>query len=244
MHARRLCFSVVAALWSLLAPLTGDAKEQQLPADGACEAFIELDERAYDPAAVINTGQLLFGDMAIDYPMTGLDVEKADLAAMANKCSTTLGRLDGTQFIRAPAVDQYVAILRAAVDEYCEYTRLKIRSLKNPAILRTYAPAQACSRFVDALEGKTDIVELWRIQIHERAKDNIDPQRFLRTQLAHEQAPDFQKWVRNEVLVFGWHNCANRRTIRNSEEFRIRREAAEKYFAETFKLRFTNCEED
>lgn len=235
--------TIICALLLLNAPAGAAERQSSIP-DGSCIAHVKFDDSRYDALQVENTGQLLFGGTEGGHPFLGLNPERIDATALKARCAASIQTLRATRHLPAPAISAYVDILAASIEDYCALTLLEVQAVTTPAVLRGYARAETCSAYVDALEGKTDLVEMWRQELAIRAKKNADPEGFIARNRARETAPGFDGWVRNEVLTFGWHNCANRFTILNGDELREKRETAEKFFSQTFHVTITDCEED
>jgi hypothetical protein len=119
----------------------------------------------------------------------------------------------------------------------------KIRAHREPGALREYKPAAACSRYVDALEGKTDLAQTWRNTITESCRNNADPKACASRNLADGNGPNGTQWMRLYVLSYGWNNCAVPYLKVNTAKTEGARSALQQRFKRLFKVKKQNCDE-
>jgi hypothetical protein len=105
--------------------------------------------------------------------------------------------------------------------------------------------AAPCSSLVDALEGKTDIMRVWREAVDASCRNNTQPNVCVSTEIANSQKPNGMAWVRYYLLYSAWNNCANNyvRAFDSGGAIPDRRAALEKRFRRLFKVREVECDE-
>ena len=84
-----------------------------------------------------------------------------------------------------------------------------------------------CSRFIDALEGKADLVTVFSEVVQQNCSHHVSPsecvkQWYVKVQRSNkvEWTEEDLEWVRLYLTTFGWHNCANKLTIRTTNSKR------------------------
>jgi len=197
-----------------------------------CKATVTYDA-SQDAEAVKNTADFLFGFFNFGAEQKGSEIDL---------CRTRVSRLRSARFVDLVSVKALVADMSDGTEAYCELQTLEKRAAHEPALLREFPSSEACYPAVDALEGKTDTVQFWREMIAEHATRSGDPQGFLAKQHAHESAPDFQDWVRQQILTYGWHNCANGTLEHFRASERQYRAEAEQEFSRKFHLTEFDCD--
>src|SRR5262249_40916075 len=136
---------------------------------------------------------------------------RTDLEELQSECLMLREVGKGIKFLRLPGIEQLRASLLDDTEDACAFADAKIRALKDPAALREYKPAaEACSAYIDALEGKTDLEQTWRETVQESCKRNADPAACVSRRADEAQKPDGKERKRLFVLGFGWNNCAVR----------------------------------
>jgi hypothetical protein len=193
------------------------AAEKTLTWTDDCRNTIKFNPAKYDEKSLTNTVKLLFGNPPpfeinpsvhpppIEKPE---DVAKLDLAGYEKACAELVGQLSDRTFIALPGIEELQSVVLDQTRDACRFGAVLIRAHKDPAALREYEPAAACSPFADALEGKTDIVRVWRQTVQTQCKNSSEPAKCVRTEFANERKSNAMAWIRLYVLHFGWNNCA------------------------------------
>ena len=113
-----------------------------------------------------------------------------------------------------------------------------MRGFSVPAALREYERASTCTRFIDALEGRTDTMTFFREFVDEYCKKNSSLPGCIEDLSA--------KNPRIFLLEFGWGLCANSYTSRNNADgVRTDRMRAQlvRHFRQLFKVKTLACED-
>jgi hypothetical protein len=217
--------------------------------DEMCVNTIEFDDSKYQETALRNSIGLLFWLPPVETPTADPvfkpeDVAKLDLDRFKAACADALARAEQVPFISLPELKAYWATKVEEIRDMCAFETAKIRAHREPGALREYTPAAACSRYVDALEGKTDLVQVWRNTITESCRNNADPNGCASRNLAEGSGPDGTQWMRLYVLSFGWNNCAVPYLKINAGKTEGARTALQQRFKRLFKIKKQNCDED
>jgi hypothetical protein len=217
--------------------------------DEMCSNSLEFDDTKYDETTLRNTIGLLFGmTPPVEAPsVEGVfkpeDVAKLDLDRLQAACTDALARAQGTAFLALPEIKTYWATKVDEIRDMCVFQVAKVRAYRDPGALREYTPAMACSRYVDALEGKTDLAQIWRNTIAESCRQNADPARCTSSNLADGSRPNGQEWIRLYVMEFGWNNCAVKYLKVNTAKTEGQRTALQQRFKRLFKIKKQGCDE-
>jgi hypothetical protein len=212
-----------------------------------CSNSLEFDDAKYDETALRNTIGLLFSAAPVETPPADPvfkpeDIEKLDLDRFKAACTNALARAAQVPFIALPELKAYWATKVDEIRDSCAFEIAKIRAHREPGALREYKPAAACSRFVDALEGKTDLAQTWRTTIAESCRKNADPKTCTSSNLAKGSGPQGTEWMRLYVLDFGWNNCAVNYLKVNAAKTEPLRSALQQRFKRLFKIKRANCD--
>jgi hypothetical protein len=205
-----------------------------------CVNTVEFDDAKYQETAVRNTIEVIFDPpiLPVVHVPKPEDMAKLDLDQFKTECTNAVTRAEGLRLISLPGLQDYWAAKVEQMRDACAYGIIEIRGFSDPAALREYQPAAtSCSRYVDALEGKTDIVQVWRDTITESCRRNLDPARCASNSLAEGNGPNGAEWIRLYVYGFGWNNCANKFRVENInyEKSESMRSELEKRFKRLFK---------
>ncbi|CCE03264.1 hypothetical protein [Bradyrhizobium sp. STM 3809] len=248
---RRTGWTSPLALVALTLGVAGaGAAERTMSWDSGCRFSIRFDPAKQDETRLRNTVHLLFGPSDFDSPGTlpafdpkavaALDPDKIDRA-----CKAALDVATRLEFIALPGVDDYRRARVAELKDSCDFELAQTRGFKSPSALRDYQPAAACARFVDAIEGKTDLQQMFRQTVDKGCADNASPKACVARYVAEAQKPDGPERMRIHLVNFGWSNCAINYNLRNTGATKMEsmRSALETQFRKMFKVKQDKCEE-
>jgi hypothetical protein len=223
--------------------------------DGMCQNTVTFDAARVDEEALTNTVHLLFGEMfrrsQLRLPFTDVfmftpeQAARADLPALQRECAEITRNGRDVKLLALPGIEEYRAALLDATRDVCEFRSAKFRGVKDAAALRDYKPAaQACSGFIDALEGKVDFDRAWRETIEASCQRNAQPDVCRNRHFGEAQKPDGPARQRLFMLGFGWNNCAVQYMSVNvhSKERTAQRMALEDSFKSRFRIRRSDCQ--
>lgn len=231
---KRLCATtrkaatLVAAL--LLACQASYAAQQTIEwSDRTCNYRVRFDPKKYDATRVKNTGNFVFSGYLHEFPLPqaylkpggfGVD-EFRDACARHSRAIETLDLID------LPGVEAYRGLELEQLQDWCDFGVVLIRgTFGDISALRSFkAASQSCSRYADALEGKTDLTQMWREVITSQCKNNYKPETCMAAFLAAEGQPDAAERIRSDVLTYGWQNCSVR-YLKTSNTNPVSRDAA------------------
>ncbi|MGJ4926106.1 hypothetical protein ACQR1I_12355 [Bradyrhizobium sp. HKCCYLS2038] len=227
-----------------------EAAERTMSWESGCRFTVRFDPAKQDETRLRNTVHLLFGPSDFDSPGTLPAFEPKAVAALDpdkidRTCKATLDAAARLEFITLPGIDDYRRARMAELKDSCDFDLAQTRGFKTPSALRDYQPAAACARFVDAIEGKTDLQQMFRQTVDKGCADNASPKACVARYVAESQKPDGQERMRIYLVNFGWTNCAINYNLRNTGEKKMEamRSALETQFRKMFKVKQDKCEE-
>jgi hypothetical protein len=160
-------------------------------------------------------------------------------------CAEKINLLATIPLIGVPGVEDYRNAKLDQLKDWCDFgTRLIRGHLGDAAALRDYtSSASQCSRFVDGLEGKAIITEVWREVVISSCARNSKPDACRVERFAAEGRPDDADRIRNDVLTSGWQNCSTLylKVNRDREKSEAIRTAVEREFRPRFKVKKRPC---
>jgi hypothetical protein len=127
----------------------------------------------------------------------------------------------------------------AELDDSCSYHKIYAAGFTDPSKLRQYKPAASCVRYVDALEGKTDLEAAFDDMLKERCRNNANTKACLAE--AEKKRGDIEE-MRIEVQNFGWNNCAVESLLLNQSKSDDMRQKLQQQFFKRYKVKELPCE--
>jgi hypothetical protein len=218
--------------------------------DETCRNTVRFDAKKIDETALRNTVKLLFEQSPLSpttgvYLLTPEDAAGADLAGLQRECDEIARTGRELKLLALRGIEEYRTGLLDDTRDRCEFMSAEVRAVKDGAALRDYKPAApACSRFVDALDGKVDLDDVWRETIAASCRNNASPAACRARGLREAEAPDGAQRKRLQILNFGWNNCAMRftRAWTLDKERAAQRRALAKRFKSQFKIVKSKCQ--
>jgi hypothetical protein len=186
--------------------------EQMSWDDQTCSNKITFDARKIDRGALKGTIDALFKELP--HVPTGLfqtqeEAARADVGKLQRECSEAIERQKGLKLLPLQGLESFRSALVQDTQDSCEFHLATMRAIKDGAALRDYKPAlPACSEYVDALDGKTDLDAIWAKTVEASCRQNASPAACQNRDRAEAQKPDGLERKRLLVLNFGWNNCA------------------------------------
>jgi hypothetical protein len=250
MNRRTLPFAI-----AIVCTMTGaaGAAEKSFSVTGAgCDYKVRFDPAKVDGARLRDTADLILGqalpspDFQV-HPPSDIYTEalvKADYEACLKpgEAARKLAFIDmpGVEDLRSRRLDQ--------IADTCAYEQIKGRALIPGAsakiLLEHKASAQACGRYVQALDDPAGLRAFWRAQVDKRCKINSDPARCRKDSLSMEKQPDADRLIRTDLITYDWNNCAIEFLRLNQDQKRDEeaQQALVKSFRKAFKTKET-CED-
>lgn len=216
--------------------------------DGMCDGTLRYDPKKLDVRALDATTKIVSSDATIPvapHIVTPAEVAKIDIAAFDRECANELDRLRQTT-LPIEGIEEYRALRVRHVEDACAFGRALLRGYSDPKVLRTYTPASPlCDRYIDALEGKSDLDSAWRRAVDEGCATNASPKRCKARYEAEAARPDGEAHKRLYLTTFGWSNCAINSIAYNTDAGTTARKALQaklsKAFTRTYRAKFV-CE--
>ncbi|HLZ05060.1 MAG TPA: hypothetical protein VKR55_23275 [Bradyrhizobium sp.] len=171
----------------------------------------------------------------------------SNTAEFQRQCESTKDRIANLPVIELPGMEIYRKLSLEELEDWCKFNTVETRAASgDPAALREYTPSAAkCSRYIDALEGKTDIRTVWREAIDTQCRITGDLETCKANVVSGEKDQNTEEAIKRDVLVDGWQACsisyvkgAERREVFSA------RAAVEKIFRHRFKVRSYRCSDE
>lgn len=194
--------------------------------DLQCSLSITFDPRKVDEQRLRNTIDMVFTghafpDVLPDIPIRPTSPVKEQIDLLQQRCDAAFRRISDLPVVDMPGIEAYRKLRLEALDDTCRFGLIKIRgAYEDAAALRSYSPsATKCSRFIDALEGKVDIMAVWHDLVNAACANTPKPGFCLSAQENGETDR-----IRHDVLTYGWTRCSVRylktSDIKQSEKLR------------------------
>jgi len=220
--------------------------------DGAlCEFETKFDPTKYDEESLRNTVNVIFGDGVYESKSPQIEIDekggrlRTDTAGYERTCELTKEKATNLRVIALPGIEEYRRLRLEELDDSCWFGSVESRAASGePSALREYTPSAAtCSRFIDALEGKTDLRAVWLEVINSTCQKVLAPRDKCRADaLKKESGPNAGQHIQMGVLEFGWGNCSvpylKTSDLQKGESMR---KALEKTFRRRFKVKAFPC---
>lgn len=177
----------------------------------SCPHKIRFDAAKYDESHLKNTVEFIFAGYLHNFPVpqgfTGFGAASVDKFRAA--CTRHSELLQSLQLVELPRIEDYRRLKLDQLREWCDFGEALIRgTLSDTAALRSFnAGKSACSRYPDALEGKSDLKQTWRNLVIAICAKNSNPVACRSDHWAAEQQPDATDRIRSDLLTYGWQNC-------------------------------------
>jgi hypothetical protein len=216
--------------------------------DAACTFRISFDPAKHDEKRLKNTIRLLFAPHDLRAPAVPLvsnpqEIATVDLRKFDQQCSDLLKTVRELELAPLQGIEDYRRARMGETEDTCRFGNAQIRGLRNPSALPEYTRAPACSHFIDALEGKSDTMKVYRETTYRQCSNNASPQRCRDDALKDAQKPDGKARVQLYLTTFSWNNCANNSAARDADSKALERmrSGLEKQFRRMFTVR-SKCE--
>ena len=141
--------------------------------------------------------------------------------------------------IDLPGLQDYRNMLLLQLEDWCDFGQALMRgSQGDTGALRSFAPSAGhCSIYIDALDGRVDVNDVWRKTAISSCARNSDPKACESRDFGAEREPDAAQRIRSDVLGYGWQNCAVA-YLRTAGTFRKKAYALERLLQERIRVRF------
>jgi hypothetical protein len=181
-------------------------------ANEICRYKLRFDPSKYDADRFKNTIDFVFGGVFLRFPMPSsyMPPKEGEMAAYKEVCSNYAGKLSSFAMIDLPGLQDYRNLLSLQLQNWCDFWQALMRGGQgDTAALRSFAPsAGQCSIYIDALDGKVDMNEVWRKTVIATYAKNYKPKACEAEHFAAEGKPDAAQSIRSDVLGYGWQNCS------------------------------------
>jgi hypothetical protein len=210
--------------------------------DFDCSYRIKFNPKQHDEQKLINTIDVIFTDKPFKFAGPNIPFDSETPANFSpeqfqNICESTIRRVTDLAVLDLPGIEAYRKLKLEEIDDECAFDQVKIQAASgNYPALRSYTPSAAkCSPFIDGLEGKADLMTLWRDMVNSQCQKNISPTTCRDSFFSNEKQPDGLDRIKRDVLIFGWNSCSTRYMKVNDNK---RAEEMRMALTREFRLRF------
>jgi hypothetical protein len=180
-----------------------------------CDSRIRFDPSKFDETKLHATFDVVFvrdfsEQISPDVHLTREGLPEADLAGFRDMCARKIAAAKNLPLLNLPGIEKYRELRVEHMEDQCRFGEVEIRAhLGDPAALREYTPSvTSCARFIDALEGKTDLRAKWRDMIASTCRDNTKPDECERNFLSAQDRSNPTLRIKFDLLQYGWNNCS------------------------------------
>lgn len=214
-HLARLVATVLAALVLLVGEASYAAQQTiEWFDEVSCRYKIRFDPKKYDATRIKNTADFIFSGYLRDFPLSERYLRPDDPGVDEYRAACTRHghAIESLDLVDLPGLEDYRRLLLEQLQDWCDFgVALSRGAVGDTDALRSFKPsAPNCSHYVDALEGKTDLRQVWRELITSRCRDIYKPEACRSHFLAAEGKPDETERIKRDVLTYGWQNCSSR----------------------------------
>jgi hypothetical protein len=209
-----------------------------------CEIVLTYDPAKADKARITDTFEML---VMPSWAMTfgagvfeAKDIATVDPQEITRQCAASMDRVTSLKLLPDKIYEKRRQTILAQLEDSCNYHKTLLAGYTNPSALRTYTPAsQSCQRFVDALEGKTDLNTMFETVLQESCKDNVDTAACLAR--GRKKSGNTAE-MKVDVQGYGWNNCAINFMLLNAPQEQQERQSLSEAFLKRFKADQVDCE--
>lgn len=213
-----------------LAVMAGSATAQTKTrkwTDGMCESTVRYDPRKIDDKAMAGTIEVLKseagGAPVLPFVATSADIAKIDPATYVKECAAQAARMRGHALLPVKDLETLRQERARNIDDSCALNEAYAKGYRDPSALRDYRPAAPhCDRFIDALEGKSDLTVAFRKQVTDACANNASPSACRERHETAAAGADGDTYMRLYLVSFGWGNCAIRNAAFNDGDIKRR----------------------
>lgn len=168
-------------------------------------------------------------------------VDKLNVADLQSEYEAKKREIEGLKLVKNSYFENFRKAKLKELEQVYQLSKVTAEGYKNPQIIKDFDFAPSCvSKYADSLiSGGDDLLNIWLEVNKESRKNNSDPNYIRKKYETQLNSPDKFRYARNEVMTFGWWNCANL-----SIEYVSSDGQAEKEFKKLFvKTKTINCDE-
>jgi hypothetical protein len=180
-----------------------------------CEFESTYDTSKYTLAQLRDTHKL----MSERGLLLNFDATPQDINAVENLNISTLDReylkkkseLENLRLVKSAHFENLRQSQLRTLEQVYKLSRITAEAYKKPKVLKQFDFAKSCvTKYADSLTSGGDaLLQKW-LEVNRIIRENNgDPDRIKRIYEEQLNSPAKFKYARNEVMTFGWWNCAN-----------------------------------
>jgi hypothetical protein len=168
------------------------------------------------------------------------DLSKIDISQYDAKCAAQIAEVTYALTLPLNGMRDLKRALADELDDMCKFEKAKMLGFSDPSALLRFESAAECRPFVDALMGKTDIAAAYDRLAHSQCSRNASVDQCLAKWRTEGQDP---QWMKINILLFGWSNCATKFLKVNTEHNDGKREKLMQEFKRKYRSKTLSCEQ-
>jgi hypothetical protein len=170
------------------------------------------------------------------------DIGAIKIEDVGQQCKASLDKVKALKLVQLDGIEDLRNTVLERIEDSCDFHKALSAGYRAPSALRAYGPAGSCNRFVDALEGKTDVTMMFDSVVKNSCRDNVDEKACLSRQ---SKSRGNVAEMKIEIQNYGWNNCAVAfmKINRDQERDEAARRTLADAFLKRFKGREVDCEE-
>ncbi len=181
----------------------------------SCEYESVYDTSKYTLAQLRDTHKLMNErGLLLNFDATPQDlvaVRNLDIARLENEYSAKKTELENLKLVKSVYFENLRRRVLKQLDQTYELSKVTVTAYKNPKVLKQFNFAQSCAeKFADPLISGGDLLLKTWLEINTKSRENNgDPGYVKRLYEERYNSSDRFSYAQNEVMTFGWWNCAN-----------------------------------
>jgi hypothetical protein len=242
---RALMIPLLLSIFGISSADPAFAARKKLTLQGeVCEIVLTYDPAKADKARITDTfAMLVMPPWAMTFGVgvfEAKDIGNADPGEITRQCADSIAKVKSLKLLPDKVYEKRRQTILAQLEDSCSYHQTLLAGYTNPSALRAYKPAsQSCARFVDALEGKTDLNAMFETVLQESCKDNADTASCLAR--GRKKSGNTAE-MKVDVQGYGWNNCAINFLLINAPQEQQERQKLSEGFLQRFKAEQMECE--
>jgi hypothetical protein len=169
------------------------------------------------------------------------EIESFDLVALTAEYSSRVAEVKNLKLGKSKYWESMRQKKLKDLEATYQFYKTTLLAWKDPGVLKQYPSAPECvAKYADPLiNGGDTMLKSWAELTQSKQKDNAFPKRLLDEYERQLASPDKFRYAREELMTFGWWNCAN-----HALDHTDRSDQMEKEFKKLFRrVRTLQCEE-
>lgn len=180
-----------------------------------CEYQSSYDAKKYNLAELQDTLKLLnINGTPLNFDATPFDINKVEelnINELEQEYATKKREIENLKLIKSAYFGKLREDKLRELEQVYRLSKVTAEAHKNPQVLKDFSFAQSCiNEYAEPLiTGGDSLLSTWLTVNRESRKNNASPENIRKIYERQFNSPDKFRYARNEVMTFGWWNCAN-----------------------------------